>query len=117
MIVHSIVCGNKLFAGTSHLLSKKERKNYKLRFAHIVGEHVALVIGSIMYRYINITDMNKLHCFQWRNFVPGCPWVPVAQSGVDAPGEVILGTTQLTQGCNAQAWVPPNPGCPRVCPP
>ena len=54
---------------------------------------------------------------QWRNFVPGCPWVPVAQSGVDVPGGVILGTTQLTQGCNAQVWVPPKPGCPRVCPP
>ena len=33
---------------------------------------------------------------QWHNFVPGCPWVPVAQSEVDAPGGVILGTTQLT---------------------
>ena len=43
--------------------------------------------------------------------------MPVAQSGVDAPGGVILGTTQLTEGCNAQAWVPPKPGCPRVCPP
>ena len=32
------------------------------------------------------------------------------------PGGVILGTTQLTQGCNAQAWEPPKPGCPRVCP-
>ena len=61
MIVQSLVRGNKFFAGTSHLFSKKERKNYKLRFAYIVGEHVALVIGSIMYRYI--TDMNKLHCF------------------------------------------------------
>ena len=28
-----------------------------------MGEHVALVIGSIMNRYINVTDMNKLHCF------------------------------------------------------
>ena len=28
-----------------------------------MGEHVALVIGSIMYRYINVTDTNKLHCF------------------------------------------------------
>ena len=54
---------------------------------------------------------------QWRNFVTGCPWVPVAQNGVGAPGEVNLDTTQLTQGCNAQAWVPPKPGCPRVCPP
>ena len=43
--------------------------------------------------------------------------MPVAQSEIDAPGEVILGTTQLTQSCNAQAWVPPKPGCPRVCPP
>ena len=33
---------------------------------------------------------------QWRNFVLGCPWVPVAQSGVGAPGRVILGTTQYT---------------------
>ena len=54
---------------------------------------------------------------QWRNFVTGCPWVPVAQNGVGAPGEVNLDTTQLIQGCNAQAWVPPKPGCPRVCPP
>ena len=54
---------------------------------------------------------------QWCNFVPGCPWVPVAQSGIDAPDGVVSGTTQLTQGCNAQAWVPPKPGCPRVCPP
>ena len=63
MIVQSLICRNKFFAGTSHLFSKKERKNYKLRFAYIVGEHVALIIGSIMYRYINITNMNKLHCF------------------------------------------------------
>ena len=55
--------------------------------------------------------------WQWRNFVTGCPWVPVAQNGVGAPGEVNLDTTQLTQGCNAQAWVPPKPGCPRACPP
>ena len=48
---------------------------------------------------------------QWRNFVPGCSWVPVAQSAIDAPGEVILGTIQLTQGCNAEAWVAPKPGC------
>ena len=33
--------------------------------------------------------------------------MPVAQSVVDTPGGVILGTTKLTQGCNAQAWVPP----------
>ena len=54
---------------------------------------------------------------QWRNFVPGCLWVPVAQSGIDASGTVISGTTQLTQGCDAQAWVPPKQGCPRVYPP
>ena len=64
MIVQSFICRNKFFAGTSYLFSKKKRKNYKLKFAYyIVGEHVALVLGSIMYLYINITDMNKLHCF------------------------------------------------------
>ena len=38
----------------------------------------------------------RLGYYQWRNFLPGCPWVPVAQIGIDAPGGVILGTTQLT---------------------
>ena len=57
-----------------------------------------------------------MHNFQWRNFVPGCPWVPVAQSG-SYPCRIILGTAELTQGCNAQVRVPPKPGCPRVCPP
>ena len=71
------------------------------------------VLRSVFTRLIQ----QNLFTSQWCNFVPGCPWVPVTQSGVDAPGGVILGTTQLTQGCNAQAWVPPKPGCPRVCPP
>ena len=57
------------------------------------------------------------HLDQWRNLVPGCPWVPLAQSGIDAIGTDISGTTQLTQGWDAQAWVPPKPGCPQVCPP
>ena len=46
----------------------------------------------------------------WRTFTTSSPSgsgvtarVPVAQSGIDASGGVILGTTQLTQGCNAQA--------------
>ena len=34
----------------------------------------------------------------------------LAQSGIDAPGGVILGTTQLIEGCNVQAWMPPSQG-------
>ena len=50
--------------------------------------------SSLTSKLASIENNTSQHA-QWHNFVPGCPWVPEAQSGVDAPGRVILGTTQL----------------------